>query len=325
MIEEQILKLNRKIEIEYKNITGIVIMKDAKIIYENYFNQCDVNSKLHVYSVTKSIISILIGIAIDKGYIKNIDEKILTFFPDYTIKKKEKSIQNITIKDILTMKACFKYKIAPYIKYFRSDDWVKFSLDLLGGKKATDDFRYTPLIGPDILSGIIVKATGQSVLDFAMENLFKPLNIIVENNITFSSIKEQMAFNKATHINGWVMDSKKVQSAGWGLTLSAMDMAKIGQLYLNQGIWNNKQIVSRDWIVESTKEQNVWKKMNLSYGYLWWVEKEQEFAAMGDGGNIIYVNTNKNLVVAINALFVSKADNHLPFIKAYIEPLLENE
>lgn len=325
MNEEQIINLNSKIEKEYKNITGIVVMKDAELMYENYFNQCDAQSKLHVYSVTKSIISILIGIAIDKGYIKSIDEKIVSFFPDYTINKKEKNIQNITIKDMLTMKACFKYKIPPYIRYFKSDDWVKFSLDLLGGKKASVDFRYTPLIGPDILSGIIVNATGQSVLDFATEHLFKPLDISVENNITFSSKKEQLAFNKATNINGWVIDSKKVHSAGWGLTLSAMDMAKIGQLYLNQGIWNNEQIVSRDWIIESTKEQNVWKKMNLSYGYLWWIEKEQGFAAMGDGGNIIYVNTKKNLVVAINALFVSKADNPLPFIKTYIEPLLENE
>lgn len=325
MNEKQIIELNSKIEKEYKNITGIVVMKDAELIYENYFNKCNAYSKLHVYSVTKSIISILIGIAIDQGYIRSIDEKIISFFPDYTIHKKEKSIQNITIKDMLTMKACFKYKIPPYIKYFKSDDWVKFSLDLLGGKKQTEDFRYTPLIGPDILSGIIVNATGQSVLDFANDNLFKPLDISVENDITFSSIKEQMAFNKATHINGWVIDSKKIHSAGWGLTLSAMDMAKIGQLYLNQGVWNNKQIVSRDWILESTKEQNVWKKMNLSYGYLWWVEKEQGFAAMGDGGNIIYVNANKNLVIAINALFVSKADDHLSFIKTYIEPLLENE
>lgn len=325
MNEEQIIELNSKIEKKYKKISGIVIMKDAELIYENYFNECDAHSKLHVYSVTKSIISILIGIAIDQGYIRSIDEKIISFYPDYTINKKENSIQNITIKDMLTMKACFKYKIPPYIKYFKSDDWVNFSLDLLGGKKPTEDFRYTPLIGPDILSGIIVNATGQSVLDFANDNLFKPLDISVKNNITFSSKKEQMNFNKATNINGWVMDSKNVHAAGWGLTLSAMDMAKIGQLYLNQGIWNNRQIVSSDWIIESTKEQNVWKKMNLSYGYLWWVVKEQGFAAMGDGGNIIYVNIKKNLVVAINALFVLKADDHLSFIKTYIEPLLESE
>lgn len=93
MNEKQIIELNSKIEKEYKNITGIVVMKDAELIYENYFNKCDAYSKLHVYSVTKSIISILIGIAIDKGYIRSIDEKIISFFPDYTIHKKEKAFR----------------------------------------------------------------------------------------------------------------------------------------------------------------------------------------------------------------------------------------
>lgn len=325
MNDEIITKLNATIENEYKNIAGIVVMKDGEIKYEHYFNKCNAQSKLHVYSVTKSIISILIGIAIDKGYILSVNEKVLTFFPDYIVKKREKTIQEITIRDMLTMKAPFKYKKAPYIRYFRSDDWVKFSLDLLGGEQTNENFRYTPLIGPDILSGILIKVTGQSVLDFAKENLFKPLGIEIENNITFASAREQMAFNKAIDRNGWVMDLKNTHSAGWGLTLSARDMAKIGQLYLNQGIWNTQQIVSADWIRQCTKEQNVWKNMNLSYGYLWWVENDQGFAAMGDGGNIIYVNTIKNLVVAISALFIPKADDRLQFIKTNIEPILDKK
>ena len=83
------------------------------------------------------------------------------------------------------MTAPYKYKFAPctYIKYFMSDDRVKFTLDLLGGKGQIGEFRYTPLVGPDILSGILVKATGQSVFDFATENLFSPLGITVESNV----------------------------------------------------------------------------------------------------------------------------------------------
>jgi CubicO group peptidase (beta-lactamase class C family) len=81
------------------------------------------------------------------------------------------------------MTAPYKYKSAPYTKYFTSNDWVKTALDLLGGKKPVGEFRYTPLIGPDILSGILVKATGQSVLDFAKQYLFTPLGIKEDNAV----------------------------------------------------------------------------------------------------------------------------------------------
>ncbi len=101
---------------------------------------------------------------------------------------------------MLTMTAPYKYRFfVPYIKYFTSSDWVKFSLDLLGGHGKIGVFRYAPLIGPDILSGILVKATGQSVLDFAAENLFEPLGIKVEGNLLFESKEEQLAFNQSTN------------------------------------------------------------------------------------------------------------------------------
>ena len=171
MNEEKVTKLENKINNDYSNITGVVVLKDGNIQYENYFNECSETSKVHVYSVTKSIVSILIGIAIDKGYIKSIDQKVLDFFPDYIVKKGEKTVENITLKNLLTMTAPYKYIIAPYVKYFTSDDMVKFSLDSLGGWGKIGKFRYTPLIGPDILTGILVNATNQSVLDFARGKL----------------------------------------------------------------------------------------------------------------------------------------------------------
>ncbi len=215
MNKEKITELEKKINNEYSNIAGIVILKDGKTLYENYFNECTATSRIHVYSVTKSIISILIGIAMDKGYIKSIDQKVLDFFPDYTVKTREKTIQNVTLKNLLTMTAPYKYKFfVPYIKYFTSDDWVKFSLDLLGGRGQIGKFRYTPLIGPDILTGILVKSTGKSVLDFATEYLFSPLGITVEKNVIFHSKEEQLAFNNAINISGWVADSTGVNAGG---------------------------------------------------------------------------------------------------------------
>ncbi|MGN0395975.1 MAG: serine hydrolase domain-containing protein [Coprococcus sp.] len=322
MKQEQIEIMENIISKDYTNMAGIVIMKDGEAVYEKYFNDCTEANRIHVFSVTKSIVSILIGIAIDKGCIDSIDRKVLEFYPDYAVKKGEKTIQNITIRDILTMSAPYKYKFNPYTKYFTSMDWVKFSLDMLGGKGHIGEFRYAPIIGPDILSGILVKATGQSVFDFAKKNLFVPLGITVEKNITFNSKEEQMAFYKATDVSGWVAGPTGVNTAGWGLTLSPMDMAKIGQLFLNGGIWNGKCIISEKWVSDSTSEQSRWKQRDLPYGYLWWISEEDNgYAAMGDGGNIIYVSRDKNIVVAITSLFQPKVKDRIEFIKKYVEPV----
>ncbi len=325
MNQEKINELEKLINNKYGNTTGIVVLKNGITVYEHYFNSCTSDSKIHIYSVTKSIISALIGIAIDKKYINNIDQKVLEFFPNYKINAKEKIIQDISIKDLITMTAPFKYRFAPYIKYFTSSNYVNFSLDYLGGKKQSKKFRYTPLIGPDILSGIISNSTGQTVLDFATENLFKPLNINIEKSLYFSNKEEQLAFNKSTDISGWARDDNNTNTAGWGLTLSTMDMAKIGLLYLNQGRLDKKQIVPEQWIKDSTSPQSHWDKRNLDYGYLWWVIDEQEHAcaAMGDGGNVIYFNSKNSLVIAISGFFVPRAKDRIDLIKNHIEPLFQ--
>ena len=327
MNQNKIDQLEQQIIRDYSNIAGIVLLKNGKTQYEGYFNDCTADNRIHVYSVSKSILSILMGIALDIGKIKSIDQKVLEFFPEYITKPKEKTIHNITLRHLLTMTAPYKYRFAPYayLRYFTSDDWVKFTLDLLGGREQIGKFRYTPLVGPDILSGILVKATGQTVLDFATDRLFTPLGITVERSIYFQTAKEQSRFNKATNINGWVSDKTGVNAGGWGLTLSPMDMARIGQLALSKGQWDGKQIVSADWIAESTIEHSRWDKMNLPYGYLWWIINAEEHAcaAMGDSGNVIYFNRQKNLVVSIVSLYMQNAKDRLALIKECIEPIFE--
>ena len=320
MDQKQIKKMEDAIAADYRNMVGMVIVKDGETIYENYYNGCNDKSRIHVFSVTKSIVSILIGIALDKGLIKSVDDKVLEYFPDYVVKRGEKTLLNIRIRDILTMTVPYKYKWSPYTKYFTSMDWVKFSLDKMGGRGTIGEFRYAPIIGPDVLSGILAKATGQSVLEFAKENLFEPLDINIEKNITFDSKEEQMKFYKSTDMNGWVADPQGVNTAGWGLTISPVDMAKIGQLFLNKGKWNDKQIVSERWVRESTTEHSRWKKLDLPYGYLWWIGEKSGYAAMGDGGNIIYVNPEKNLVVAITSLFYPRAKDRIEFIEKFVLP-----
>lgn len=326
MLNENIKELEEIISKDYQNIASITVLKDGKTIYAKAFGDCHIDSPIHIYSVTKSIVSLLIGIAIDKGYIQDVNQKVLSFFPSYAVNKNAKTLQDITLENLLTMSVPYRYWIPPYIKYFKSEDWVRFSLDAIGGRGKIGTFQYAPLIGPDILSGILVNTTHQSVLDFARENLFSPLGITVKENIIFHTKEEQLAFNNATNISGWVSDPKGINSAGWGLTLSATDMAKIGQLYLNDGIWENQQIVSPQWMNTSLQKHNHWDKMDLSYGYLWWIidEDEQSYAAMGDGGNVIYFHRKKNIVVSIASLFQRKVKDRIAFIKQYIEPICED-
>ncbi len=321
MNQENIHELETVICSDYSNTAGIIVQKNGIRVYERYFNGYTSDTAFHVFSVSKSIISVLIGIAVDKGYIRSVDQKVLDFFPDYTPKRGEKTAQRVTIRDMLTMTTPFKYKSAPYTRYFSSESWVKSALDLLGGKGEIGQFRYTPLIGPDILSGILTSVTRQSALRFAQDNLFSPLGINVTQKVVFHSKEEQLSIMKDYHESGWVADPQGINTAGWGLFITPADMAKIGQLYLNRGAWNGRQLISAEWIDTSTTAHSRWDK--LLYGYLWWIvdENEHSFAAMGDGGNAIYVNPAKNLVVAIASLFIPNAKDRIELIKKQIEPI----
>lgn len=228
-MKEQFKNLEQLIKTEYGNIAGIVIQKNGEPVYESYFNGCTDQKRVHIFSVTKSIISLLIGMAIGKGYIQSVSRKVLEFFPDYTIRQREHTIQHITLEHLLTMTAPYKYRYAPYTKYFSSPDWVVSALNQLGGRDPIGEFRYAPLIGPDILTGIIARASSMSVSAFAEKYLFEPLGISTPPNITFHNIEEQTAFYNAPYSNCWVCDSMGNNTAGWGLTLSARDMTKLGQ------------------------------------------------------------------------------------------------
>lgn len=319
-MDNRIREFERLVEAEYGNTAGIVVLKNSEMAYEGYLNNCTAASPVHVFSVTKSIVSLLVGIAIDKGHIRSTNQRVIEFFPDYTPKRGEKTLQQVTLENLLTMTAPYKYKSAPYTKYFTSESWVKSALDLLGGRGDIGQFRYTPLIGPDIITGILANATGEPVGNFAAEHLFGPLGISPKGNIIFADKEEQLAFNKTRGLNGWVADPQGVNTAGWGLTLTAMEMAKIGQMCLDGGCYRGQQIVSADWIVQSTKEHSRWPEMDLSYGYLWWAGMPGGYAAMGDCGNVIYINPANGLVVAIASLLNYRAKDRIELIEQHIIP-----
>ena len=321
MNHEKVKELEKTIVSEYSNISGIIVQKNGIKLYEKYFNGYTSDNAVHIYSVTKSVFSVLIGIALDKGFIKSVDQKVLDFFPGYSVLAGEKTIQTVTIKNLLTMTAPYKYESEPYEEFFASADWMKTALDLLGGEKNVGTFMYSPIIGAHILAGVLVNATGQTVLDFAMENLFIHLEINVTHNIELNSKEEHIAVMNNKNTTGWAVDPQGINTASWGLFLTPEDMIKIGQLYLNDGVWNGKQIISSCWINESTTQQSCWNE--LSYGYLWWIidGKNRIFAALGQGGNVIYVSRARKIVICIASLLTQNEPDMIDFIKNHIEPL----
>lgn len=311
--------LERVIAKEYNNVAGIVVMKDGNLIYENYFNGYGKEDTLHVASVTKSVLSALIGIAIDKGFIESVNQKVLNFFPEYGNTFADRKKQEVTIKHLLTMTAPYTYKQEPFKELCGSSDWAKYALDLLGGKDECGTFKYSTA-GAHLLSVILTKATGKTAREFANEYLFAPIGMKQLPDYEMTA-ENSMNFFVGRNVFGWVSDPKGYSTGGFGVTLSAGDMARFGQLYLNYGKWNGKQIISREWIEESLQDNS------NHYGYLWWLFNEDEFkyCAMGDGGNVICCLPERKMVIAIASEFMMKPEDRMKLVKDHILPLLDKE
>jgi len=311
-----------------KNICEITAIKNGNIVYEDYWHGYQRGDTLSIMSVTKSVMALLTGIAIDKGFIKSVDQKVLEFFPDYRVKRGEKTIYDVTLRHLLTMTAPYKYKSEPWTKVCTSDDWTKAALDILGGRNGiTGEFKYSTL-GIQILSGVIANASGMKLIDFANTYLFEPLGIPRHTNKENSTKEEQFNFFMSKEPKGdvWYADPQNINTAGWGLALSANDLATIGLMCLQKGIYKGKRIVLEEWIgAFSTPYIDLDDRFgNMSYGFLWWIidANKQIYAAIGDGGNIIYVNESKGVCVGIAGTFKPRIFDRVQFIQNKIEPLL---
>ena len=311
------------------NIRQIVAYKDNILEIEEYKEDFKKDDTMNVMSVTKSITSLLIGIAIDRGLIKSVDDFVMDYYKEsYTPKRGEKTIYEVTIRHILTMTAPYKGKSEPWTKVCTSTDWTFAALDFLGGRKGiTNEFRYHTL-GVQILLGIIRNTSGMNVLDFANEYLFKPLGIAERTSSNCTTKEDQLAYlmNKNDHGKVWFLDPTDMPTAGWGLSLSAYEMAQIGLMVLNNGVYNNTRIVSEAWINTMTQSyvSTDEKFGNQDYGFLWWLPHRTSdvIAAIGDGGNIIYINRKKHVVVAITAYFKPMVFDRVEYIEKNIVDII---
>jgi len=285
----------------YAGIHSVLIAKDNQLIYEKYFNGYTKDSLHDTRSSFKSITSLLVGIAVDKGFIKDINQKVYEFFPEYPSLKTDPLKKLLTIKNLLEMKSGFDCEEFNDTKDCEdsmslSKNWVEYSLKLPMKNKPGEIWAYTS-IDPMILSGVLKKATKMSVKDFAKKYLFDPLDI--------SSYK-------------WTLDPSGNAMTAGSFYIMPFDMLKIGQLVQNKGIYNQKQIISIKWIAESTVcdipipdfsfMKSSRSKFGIPqpayYGYYWYREtiktnniQESVLFASGNGGQYIFIIERLNLTV----------------------------
>lgn len=328
--------MNRKelygyIQEKQPNICGISVLKDGCEIYGEEWNGYKKTDCTHIMSATKSVISLLVGIAIDKGIIGSVDDKVISYFPEYRVKRGEKTIYDVTVKHLLTMRAPYKGHGDPWTKVCTSDDWTAASLDFLGGRKGiTEQFDYRTVC-LHIISGILNKVSGLNTVDFANRYLFLPLGICKHENYYASTVEEHKHFimDKKPKGNIWFSEPKGIATPGYGLCMSAADMAKIGQLCANDGMFSDERIVSHKWLEEMVTPREVGDGnfRGMSYGYLWWIVHPDKniFAAVGNSGNVIYVNPNKRLVAAVSSYFKPTVFDRIDFIEEVLQPSLESD
>jgi CubicO group peptidase (beta-lactamase class C family) len=291
------------------NIHAVLVARGSKLVFERYFRGSDevpgrfygsrvenitfdADTLHNVKSVSKSVASLAVGIAIDRGLIRSVNEPIFSFFPELSdLRTPEKD--RIQLLHALTMSMGLQWVEATpdtgddnndEARMHRAPDPCLYVLSLAATAPAGQEFFYNTG-ALTLVSAIIRKATGRPLDEFARETLFEPLGI---TEVEWSRVKGDT-------------------DAGGGLRLRPRDMAKIGQLVLAGGRWNDRQVVSKAWIETSTALK-IKATDDQSYGYLWWLGRSllnrrevHWVGALGRGGQYIRIVPELDLVVAVTA------------------------
>lgn len=313
--EEKIQALNKKIaENRFREITGIVVIKNGKLLIEEYFNGYKRDSLNDTRSIGKSFSSALMGIAIKDGYIKNENQDLKNFydlksFGNYSTKK-----DSVTIKSLLTMSSAFEgndqdeESSGNEENMYPTENWVKFVLDLpMNENKIGESWNYFTA-GVVLTGDILDKSVPKGLENYADKNFFKPLGI--------TNYK-------------WQFTPQQKPSLAGGLRMRAVDFAKFGQLYKNNGVWNGKNILDKNWVKKSFTNYFSDNKDFDGYGYLFWRKvykvggkSFESYQCNGNGGNKIVIFTEIPLVIVITARAYNKPYSHSQADKMIEEYLL---
>ena len=270
MLEKMVERINQ----DKLSVHSVLIVRHGYLVYETYFKGFQADTRHEVYSCTKSVISALIGIAIEQGYIDSLQHKVLDYFPDRQIAYNEARKQALTLEHLLTMTSGLDSdERMPY-----SQDWVQFMLDRPMVVEPGTKFSYSSG-NTHLLAAVLRQATGIQPADFARTNLFDPLGI---SNLT------------------WDTDPAGLSIGGWGIRMTPRDMAKFGYLYLHGGQWHGRQLVPADW-VKLTTQKYIDTGDGRGYGYAWWQLPFGGYAALGYGGQQILVFPERDMVVVFTS------------------------
>ena len=238
----------------------------------------------NIRSCSKSIISLLIGIAIEKGYINSVNDPVSMYLPEYFTNCTDSIKKTITIKHLLTHKSGL-INIDKHLDFINNKDWVNFILRAPLTSKPGEVFDYNTA-NTHILSAVITKVTHKNALEFAKDKLFNPLGI--------RNVK-------------WQCDPVGNSFGGANLFMSVDDLAKIGYLILKDGNWHGKQIINKRWLNDSFKCYHHWI-YDYNYGYLWYTKEYEDEnnkkkylvkEAAGTGGQRIYIIPQFDMVIAV--------------------------
>lgn len=277
------------------NLHSMTIVRNGYLVLDNYFYPFPEGTMHNFRSCSQGVLATLVGIAIEKGYIKSVDQPILDFFPERKIAHLDEYKQSITIENLLTMTSGLdcqdggRNKFKGMYAMWRSKDWAQHVLDLPMLDQPGKQFDYCSG-APYLLSAILQKASGMRSLDFARKYLFAPLGITD-------------AF--------WETSPQGIDFGYDQLFLKPQDMAKIGWLYLNKGTWGDEPVVPGAWIEAASQGHvDIDSPLAGQFGYQWYVD-EKYFWALGAYGQFIFVAPEKSIV----AVFTGAVPMGRPFMQ----------
>ncbi|MDP5033252.1 serine hydrolase [Paraglaciecola sp.] len=306
---------------------AMMVIKDGEIVYEQYFLE-DSPEKQHIsFSVAKSFVSALFGIAIDEGHIKSIEDSVTDYVPELI----GSGYEGVRIKDVLQMSSGVKFN-EDYADY--NSDINRFSRAIAFGtsldsftaslqrEREPGTFHHYVSIDTQVLGMILVRATGVSLSEYLSQKIWQPMGM------------QDAAY--------WMKDSNDMELALGGLNITLRDYAKFGWLYLHKGQWlsargRSLQIVPKQWVIDSVTpdaphlmpgSDNPQSDSSYGYGYQWWIPPgaEDEFMAQGIYGQYIYVDPDQNLVIVKNSANPNYTDHsaqwgpkHLAMFRAISE------
>jgi CubicO group peptidase (beta-lactamase class C family) len=266
---------------------AFLVIQDDNLIYERYFKGQQRDSIVTSFSVAKSFMSALTGIAIHEGFIKSVEDPITDYIPE--LAGRDPRFKNIRIRDLLMMASGLRFTEEGGLPS-TSDSSLTYSFDDLRKLALTETeiveppgktFVYNDY-NPILLGIILERTTGKPVTTYLQEKIWNPVGMEYDGS--------------------WSMDSeeKGFEKMSAGINSRAIDFAKLGRLYLNNGNWNGTQIVPSAWVAESTSM----KGLVPYYGYFWWIPpcsaESHEFMALGNHGQFVFVSPEKKLIIVRN-------------------------